>query len=159
MNIEKFDPQSRVWIYQSDRPFTEEEITWLNRELQRFADNWTSHDLLLNGFAQVLEDRFIILMVDETHTRAGGCSIDNSMIFLKQLARELQVDLFNRFLFSYKTDEGIVTRSISDVAALVHDGHLTEDTEIFNCLVFTKDEFDRNFRTAFANSWLRQYVN
>lgn len=159
MNIEEFSSQSRVWIYQSDRPFTEEEIIWLNKELEVFVNRWTSHDVRLNGYGKVLEDRFIILMVDETHTSAGGCSIDSSMIFMKKLANHLQVDLFNRFLFSYKTDDGIITHSVSDAASLLHDGHLNEDTEIFNCLVFTKAEFDQNFKTTFVNSWLLQYIN
>ncbi|MBP9549937.1 MAG: hypothetical protein KBE86_12340, partial [Chitinophagales bacterium] len=92
-------------------------------------------------------------------TSAGGCSIDSSMIFMKKLASHLQVDLFNRFLFSYISEQGIVTRSVSDAASLLHDGQLQEDTEIFNCLVFTKAEFDQNFKTTFANSWLQQYIN
>lgn len=159
MRIEEFSPQSRVWIYQSDRPFTEEEIIWLNKELEVFVEGWTSHDVRLNGYGKVLEDRFIILMVDETHTSAGGCSIDASMIFMKKLASHLKVDLFNRFLFSYIKDGRIVTHSVSDAASLVHDGDIKEDTIIFNCLVLTKAEFDQNFKTTFANSWLKQYIN
>lgn len=158
MNEKHFDPQSKVWVYQSDRPFTQKEIDWLNTELQLFVNSWTAHNQQLKGIGRVVEDRFVLLMVDETQTTASGCSIDSSVKFIKAIGRELQVDFFNRFLFSFKTANGIITHSVSDVASLLRDGHLNDQTEVYNCLVFTKAEFDNGFKTAFANSWMQQFV-
>ena len=154
-----FSPHSKVWIYQSERPFSAGETEMLNKALSDFVKSWTAHNQQLKGVGKVIEDRFILLMVDETQATASGCSIDTSVKFMKKLAAELQVDFFNRFLFSFRTPAGIVTRSVSDASSLLRDGHIDNKTEVFNCLVFSKAEFDAGFVTTFENSWLKQYIN
>ena len=86
--MQQFPDHARVWVYQSNRPFSQEEIEGLNQQLGHFARQWVSHNQLLKASAQVVHDRFIVLMVDEGQVGAGGCSIDRSVAFLKSLQAE-----------------------------------------------------------------------
>ena len=69
MNLNtNYSPDSKVWIYQSSRPFTEEEIIAINDQLAIFTKQWTAHNAQLQAQGNIIEDRLILLIVDETHT-------------------------------------------------------------------------------------------
>lgn len=155
---ENFHPQSKVWMYQSNRPFTPEEIKNINAELKLFAQKWTAHNLQLKAMAQVLEDRFILLMVDETQTGASGCSIDTSVNFMKALGEKYGVDFFNRMLFSYLNQNGIETKPLSEIPSLKERKILADDTPVFNNLILTKAEFDSGWQIPFGQSWLQRFA-
>lgn len=90
MNLNtNYSPDSKVWIYQSSRPFTEEEISAINDQLAIFTKQWTAHNAQLQAQGNIIEDRLILLIVDETHTAASGCSIDTSVHFIKSLEKNL----------------------------------------------------------------------
>ncbi|NJK83017.1 MAG: hypothetical protein HC912_03570, partial [Saprospiraceae bacterium] len=99
---ESLSAQSKVWIYQASRPFTEQEVMEANHYLLQFAENWVSHNRALKSFAHIYHQQFIVLMVDETQAGASGCSIDSSVHFLQRLAAHFQMDLFDRMTFAYQ---------------------------------------------------------
>ena len=76
---------SRVWIYQANRSFSEEELTEIKQKLDTFITNWTAHGADLNAGYDIRYKRFIILAVDQTSQSATGCSIDASVRFIQQL--------------------------------------------------------------------------
>lgn len=154
----QFHPQSKVWMYQSNRAFTPDEIKNLNAELALFAQKWTAHNLQLKAIAQVLEDRFVLLMVDETQTGASGCSIDTSVNFMKALGQKYQVDFFNRMLFSFLTKNGIDTKPLSEIPELIGQKILTAETIVFNNLILTKTEYDSQWQIPFAKSWMQRFA-
>jgi len=43
INFKDMPMHSRVWIYQSIREFSENEITQLKTKAERFISEWTSH--------------------------------------------------------------------------------------------------------------------
>lgn len=153
-----FSPRSKVWLYQSNRSFMPHEIKWLNIQLEIFANEWTAHNAQLKATAHVVEDRFIILLVDETQSNASGCSIDKSVHFLKQVEKKLSIELFNRMLVSYIVNEKIITISVQEAKELFLAGKINDDTIFFNTLTGTKEEFDSHFKIPFCNSWVKNYV-
>ncbi|MBC8047253.1 MAG: ABC transporter ATPase [Fimbriimonadaceae bacterium] len=155
---QNFSSKSKVWIYQSSRPFTESEIDTLNNNLSAFTKQWTAHNNQLHAAGKVLEDRFILLMVDETHAGASGCSIDKSVHFIQSIEKELNIELFNRMLVNYKTGDKIITTELSGLNELHTSGEIQDDTLFYNPLVQTKKELDEIFITPLHNSWVKQFV-
>ena len=78
-----FHPDSRIWIYQSDRMFSEKETEAIDEMLRQFTDSWTSHGAKVKGFGKVFFNRFIVLMADETSSGVSGCSTDSSVRLIK----------------------------------------------------------------------------
>ena len=103
--------QSRIWIYQSNQAFSEEDLPIVKAKLQNFARQWVSHSRALKASADIHYKRFIVLTVDETQAGASGCSIDSSVRFLQQLQTEYGVDLFDRMNFSFEKS-GIFLRAL-----------------------------------------------
>jgi len=67
---------SRVWVYQSNRAFTDNEVEKINEQLTLFVDKWVSHNQALKAYGAVYHNQFVVLMVDESQAGASGCSID-----------------------------------------------------------------------------------
>ena len=147
--------ESKVWIYQSERPFNAKEITSINESIKNFTQQWTAHNQQLKATGCVIEDRFILLMVDETQAGASGCSIDKSVHFIQQLQDQFKTNLFNRLLLSYQADDGIKTISLSDLKNEVAMGALTASTIIFNTTIQTKNQFETEWMQAAGESWLK----
>lgn len=156
--LASFSPISKVWIYQSTRPFTHEEVDILNNKLNAFAVQWTAHNKQLLAAGRVVEDRFIMLMVDETHTSASGCSIDTSVHFIKSLEKEFNIELFNRTIINYQSSQGISTISLSELQEQLQNGTITPDTIVYDPLVQTKQTFDSGFKTKLAETWMQNFI-
>ena len=149
---------TRVWIYLANQPFKEEDIPVIRREAQAFAQSWISHNRQLRAHADVLHNRFIVLMVDESQADASGCSIDKSVYFLKQLQAEYGVDLFDRMAFSFKDGEEVFTVPREEFARLYQEGRINDHTLVFDTLVSTKEELDQKWLKPLSQSWHKRMV-
>ncbi len=79
--FEELPEESRVWIYQSDRKFTDEELAEIESGLQQFVEQWAAHGTGLQASFTTRYNRFIILAVNQEAQGATGCSIDASVHF------------------------------------------------------------------------------
>lgn len=149
---------TRVWIYQSSQPFPEKELPQIQQQVQDFAQQWISHNRQLRAHGEVLHDRFVVLMVDESQAGASGCSIDKSVYFLKNLQAQYGVDLFDRMHFSYIEGEEVKTVSREEFAKLYSEGEINNDTPVFDTLVSTKGDFDQTFIKPLGKSWHKRMV-
>lgn len=149
---------TRVWIYQSSRPFTDVELPMIRQYLQQFAIQWVSHNRALRAFADVFHEQFIVLMVDESQAGASGCSIDASVHFLQQLQVKFGMDLFDRMTFAYKEGDKVKTAHRSEFKQLYQAGKISEETLVFDNLVNTKGAFDEKWVKPLGESWHKRMV-
>ena len=96
MYFPKFNPNSKVWIYNSDRRLKLSEQKIIKNELKKFVSSWQAHNLNLRAEAILEHNYFIILVVDEYDVKASGCSIDTSVKFIKSIGEKFGVNFFNR---------------------------------------------------------------
>jgi len=148
-----FSPQSRVWVYQSNREFSASEVTAIQEKLDAFTAQWLAHGQQLKAKAEIFYNYFIVITVDETASNVTGCSIDASVRVLKEIEQEYQVDLFNRFNLAYLMDGKVITLNKEDFETLVSIKKITPDTIVFNNMVQTLDEFKHKWEVPFSQSW------
>lgn len=156
--MENFSPQSKVWVYQSSRPFSDSEIIALNNKLKQFSVQWTAHNQQLLASGNVMYDRFIVLMVDESQTMASGCSIDTSVHFIKQLEQDYKIELFNRTIVNLEINGLLQTISLDELSTKFQSGEINAATIVFDPLVQQKKDFDKGFRTALSESWMMNMI-
>lgn len=157
-SFQDFPSETRVWIYQSSKPFPAEVVPQLKDVVDRFAQNWVSHSNQLRAHGDVLHDRFILLAVDESQAGASGCSIDKSVHFMKQLETQLGVDLFDRMTFAWKEGEAVKTASQPEFSALYQNGEINSETLVFDNLVKTKGELEEKWLKPLNQSWHKRFV-
>jgi len=159
MQANTFPDETRVWVYQSSRELSTSDANIIRAKAKNFVESWVSHNQALRANADVLHNRFLILMVDESQAGASGCSIDKSVAFVQSLGTEYQSDFFNRMLFSFKNAEGQVqTVDQNAFKELYSNGSINDETIVFDPLVKTKGELDAGLEKHLAKSWHKRFV-
>lgn len=154
-----FSPQSRVWIYQSDRKFTASEKNIILDKLTAFTKQWRAHGNELAAAAEIRDGFFIVLIVDETQANVTGCSIDSSVRLIKEIEQELNVDLFNRLNIAYINGQDIVIVNRTNFENLINQGKVTTETIVFNNLVQTLTDLDSKWKVPLKDSWHSKVFN
>ncbi len=154
-----FSPQSKVWIYQSDRLFTASDLAYLNDILGEFTKNWTAHTQQLKAGYEIKYGHFIVLIVDETLTGASGCSIDKSVHLMKQIEEKLNINLFDRLQIAWKNGESFKISSKPEFEQLAEAGIVNSQTIVFNNLVKDFQEYQTSWETPLVNSWHARVFN
>jgi hypothetical protein len=153
-NDPSFSPDSRVWVYTSNRPLTAEESMLVQKNLDAFCHQWTAHNQALLAKAEVLENQFIILMVDETQAGASGCSIDKSVHFLERLGQEINADFFERMRFAWVDHQGEMHfANRPEFVAQVKEGKIDAETLMADTLVQTRAKLQGSWLVPFGKSW------
>ncbi|MEY4702667.1 MAG: hypothetical protein RIR96_564 [Bacteroidota bacterium] len=155
---ETLAPDSRVWIYQSDRPLTDSECRSIQFRLNHYVSDWKAHGKTIEGFASVFFNRFILILADETLHQVSGCSIDNSVRMLKEIEQELSITLFDRQLLCFWKEDQIKTIQLSEIEKAVQQGEISADSYYFNNTILSKREFEENWIIPMRDSWLSRYL-
>jgi hypothetical protein len=148
---------SKVWIYQANRSFSEEDLLVLEEKLKLFVENWSAHGTGLEAGFDVRYKRFIILAVNQTGQTATGCSIDASVHFIQQLEKEFGVDLMDKMNVSYKQGEFIAHKTLLDFKKMAKDRAVTEKTIVFNNLVTNIAELNESWEVPASESWHNRF--
>jgi hypothetical protein len=151
-----FAPESRVWIYQSNRLFTLSEALDIESAINEFCEEWRTHGSELKAFGNLFFGQFIILMIDESKVGISGCSTDSSVHFIKELGKRYNVDFFNRMNLAFIVKEKLEVLPLTQLQYAIDNGFITPETLYFNNLVQTKKELENNWIIPVEKSWLQQ---
>lgn len=144
---------SRIWIYQSDRKFTDEEVAQIEDELKSFLENWAAHGSGLEASYQLKYNRFIIIAINQDTQAATGCSIDASVHFIQQLEQKYKVELLDKMNVTYRNGEHIAYKPLIDFKKMAKDKAVTANTIVFNNLVNTVGEWQDYWEVPAGESW------
>ncbi len=151
--FENLPLESKIWIYQSNRKFTEEEFDSIENELKPFVDSWAAHGTGLEASYLLKYNRFIILAVNQEVQMATGCSIDKSVEFIQSIEKEYAVDLLDKMNVTFKLGEHIAHKTLIDFKKMAKDKAVTEKTIVFNNLVNSIEEWNDNWEVPAGESW------
>ena len=149
---------SRAWVYQSNKEFNETDKTIFRELSETFLGNWMSHDRPVKGSIELFHNRFIVVLIDDKDDKVCGGSIDSSQRLMKELEQELHITLLDRMLTAYRKDGKIISLHLNEFRTLVENGTLNANTIVFNNLVTTKEEFEKNWEVPVEKSWHMQLI-
>jgi len=158
VNFKSLPEESRVWIYQANRTFTDEEISEIKEKLNIFINNWTAHGSDLQSGYTIRYKRFIIIGLNQNLNKATGCSIDASVHFIQQLEKDYRVDLMDKMNVSYKQGEFVAYKTLSDFKKMAKEKAVSKKTIVFNNLVANISEFNEHWEVPLSESWHSRFV-
>jgi len=150
--------ESRVWIYQANRSFTDQEISEIKEKLNIFIENWTAHGSDLQSGYTIEYKRFIVISLNQNLNTETGCSIDASVHFIQELEKDYNVDLMDKMNVSYKQGEFIAHKSLLDFKKMAKDKAVSKNTIVFNNLVTNIAEFKENWEVPASESWHSRFL-
>ena len=151
MYFEKLSNDARVWVYQSNRPFSADEKAVISNRLSEFVASWAAHGSKLMADATIINDYFVVLSVDEKTAMASGCSIDSSVKVIKELGQQLNIDFFNRLKLVVEKNGEQKMIAFSDLAEYA-------DWNIYDALVNTVEGLNNSFLIPVKESNLYKMV-
>ena len=156
---EGFAADSRVWVYQSSRPFSEGEEREINEQLHHFYAQWQAHGAPVKGWAGLLFRRFIIMIADESEVDVSGCSTDSSVRVIKSIERQYEVNMFDRLSITFLVKGQPEVLPLSQVQYAIDKGFIDGKTLLFNNLVNTRQELLDSWLQPLEASWLKTRVS
>ncbi|MFC7357144.1 ABC transporter ATPase [Jejudonia soesokkakensis] len=149
---------SRIWIYQSNRKLSEEEVSIIQSKTSEFLTQWTAHGANLEAGFEVKYNRFIIIGLNQENASASGCSIDASVHFIQQLEKEFEIDLLDKMNVTFYSGDYIAHKSLSDFRKMAKNKSVSPNTVVFNNLVNTKAEYLENWEVPAKESWHNRFL-
>ena len=154
----KLPLNSRVWIYQSNRKLSNEEVDNLTARTAEFLEQWTAHGSDLEAGFEVKYNRFIVLGLNQQNASASGCSIDASVRFIQSLENDFKVDLLDKMNVTFYNGEFIAHKSLTDFRKMAKARSVSPNTVVFNNLVNTKEEYLENWEVPAKDSWHSRFL-
>lgn len=155
--FDQLPDESRVWIYQSNRKISDEELEFIKNKLDVFVGQWSAHGTPLRASYTIEYNRFVIIAVDETDQQVTGCSIDASVAVILEIQNELTIDLLDKLNVTYKIGEHIAHKSLIDFKKMAKDKAVTSKTIVFNNLVTNIGEWREFWEIPAEESWHKRF--
>lgn len=151
--FETLPEEAKIWIYQSNRKFSDDEIAEIDEAVKAFVTEWSAHGTGLEASYLIKYNRFIILAVNQENQSATGCSIDASVHFIQQLEQKYGVDLLDKMNVTFKQGEFITHKPLIEFKKLAKDKSVSANTIVFNNLVNTVGEWQDYWEVPAGESW------
>lgn len=149
--------ESKIWIYQSNRKFSDEELTAIETDLISFLEGWSAHGQQLEASFITKYNRFIIIAVNQETQAATGCSIDASVGFIQNLEQKYKVDLLDKMNVTFKMGEHIAFKPLIEFKKLVKEKAVSANTIVFNNLLNTVGEWQDFWEVPASESWHNRF--
>lgn len=149
---------SRLWIYQSNRKLSNEELAIIEPKIIEFLKQWTAHGKELDAGYEIKYNRFIVLGLNQENASASGCSIDASVSFIQSLEKEFGIDLMDKMNVTYYNGDFIAHKSLSDFKKMAKAKSVSKNTIVFNNLVNTKIDYIENWEVPAKDSWHNRFL-
>ena len=157
-DFKELPDDARVWVYQCNRSFTEDEQKQLHTQLEEFINHWMVHGKDLLSSFELRYNRFIVIGALPDAHGVGGCSLDALAHFIQKLEAQYNVTLLDRMNVSYRQGEHIVYKNLADFKKMVKEKAVSAQTIVFNNLVNTKIEYEENWEVPLEDSWHNRFL-
>jgi hypothetical protein len=157
--FENLPDASRVWVFGSDRPLTEEGTTALLKGVEAHLTDWKAHGAPLTVGSQFRDKRFLVVGVDQSTAGASGCSIDGLFRVLQGLEKQIGASMVGGGRVFYRGEAGTVqSTSRDEIPALVQSGAITKDTVVFDTSITDLGAFRSGFEKRAKESWIKDLM-
>ena len=149
---------AKVWVYPSSRKFYPTEIEEIEQKVKQFVESWKTEDEHFKVSYQLLYNRFIILVADDTETSLTNADIDASVSFILQLQETYKVELLDKMNACFKQGEYVQYKDLKDFKKLLKNKAVTAKTIIFDNLINNKEDLENFWEITIENSWYNRYL-
>lgn len=148
---------SKVWIYASQTPFSDDQVSVISHELKSFTDVWQAHGEELKASYEIKYKHFIVIGVDEAHHAPSGCSIDKSVQVIKSIESQLKIDLMNRLIVYVLENGNVKTYTAGELPLAIEEGILNIDSQIFDNTITSLQSYKNDWLKPVHGTWLKRY--
>jgi hypothetical protein len=158
LEFTQLPPHSRIWIYQSDRKLSVEEVNEVSALMQSFCEQWEAHGQPLHTSFKIELNQFLIVAVDEGFNNASGCSIDGSVRILKRLQADRGINFLDASKIAFLINGEVHLHARLELKELFSSRKLGASSITFHNLVSSKLDLGSQWKIPVEKSWLTKYL-
>jgi hypothetical protein len=144
--------ESRIWIYAAEQKLTNDQENYILNHISDHLQNWEAHKVFLTSGVTILENRFIVVALDENENGASGCSIDTLQNKIQEIEKELLISLMNRLnVFC------IIEDVITCIPAIKLATNINQDTLFYDLSIQKKIELS-NWLKPIKEGWCNRFL-
>lgn len=148
---------ARIWVFAADEPLDAARTPELLARVDRFLEGWNAHGMPLTGARELVEERFLVVGVDERTAPPSGCSIDALHRSLLAFEEQHGIGLTDHGQVHYRDREGAVRRAPRpDFARMARAGEVDLDTVVFDATITRKIDLANRFELPAGEAWHRR---
>lgn len=148
---------ARIWIFSADEALDDTRRSDLLARVDRFLEGWNAHGHALTGARHLVEDRFLVIGVDERTAPPSGCSIDALHHSLYHFEEQHGVGITDHGHVHYRDRGGEVRQaSRPDFARMARADEVDLDTVVFDATVMRKADLETRFEVPAGAAWHRR---
>ena len=114
---------AKVWVYQSSLELTDSDLKQIKEVGDFFLGQWESHNLPVNGYIDVYNNRFIVISAFSDEDAMCGKAQDSQMRLIKELEEVVEGKLTDRMLVFYQEENELKSFHLKYLVHLVGDIH------------------------------------
>lgn len=157
--LNKLPDSSRVWVYQSNKALSNDEVDFIERNMDRFIQTWAAHGKDLFADFEIITPYFLVVAVDDTKVPPSGCSIDASVHFIQELQGQIKLDFFDRLNVVYQNGEKLEIDHINQLVEKVESEALRKETLVFDNMIQTLGDMKREWVKPLNETWIQTRLN
>ena len=156
-HISELPADSRIWIYQSDKPIEGGVKEQIKEMANGFLAQWVAHGQNLLAASEIKENHFLIIATDEKFNAASGCSIDSQFRFVQEIGAYYGIDFFKRSNLAFQKNGIIKLIDMKMIKSEIESKQINGHDTFFNNNVKTLSELSTNWKVKVNESWLKRY--
>ena len=157
--FDQLSDEARIWIYQANRPFEQEEEKAILKKTQVFLEQWASHGHPLQCSTTILYNQFLILAVEEIFQSVTGCAVDASVQFIRELEQTFRIDLLDKTHVSFRHGGANFSIPLSQLKGNIQQGTIVKEALTFDNTITKKRELADKWLIRAGASWLGRYFS
>ncbi|MEO5582448.1 MAG: hypothetical protein ABIR66_07130 [Saprospiraceae bacterium] len=154
IEFDQLPEDSRIWIFSIDGEMQAHKHLALKEALMDFILDWTSHQQSLKASASIIDDRFIIIGLDQSQYGASGCSIDKLMRLIQKLELKTGLGLLLKNKIAIQHQNMIQWKTLSEIKQANIEGSLDEKSVYFDTMIDSVYLFKNYWIKPLNEGWL-----
>ena len=155
--FENLPSTARIWVYPSNRKFSDDEAQKIAALCASFLEQWTAHGQGLKASFILPYNQFVVIALDEAQHAASGCSIDASVHFIQALEQQFDIVLLDKMNVTFKQGEYVSYKELKEFRTMVKNKAVSSKTIVFNNLVANKEEYEQSWELPASESWHQRF--
>jgi hypothetical protein len=159
IEFDQLPEDARIWIFSIPGDVDLSLREMLNTELKSFIQEWTSHDRSLKASAAIIDNRFIIVGLDQSQYGASGCSIDKLLRLIQNLEIKTGLHLLLKNKIAIQNQDVVQWKTIQEIKHSIESGILDDTSVYFDTMIDTMYLYKHEWIKPIKKGWLGKKLN
>ena len=154
VTFDRLPDSARFWVFPTRRPLTAEESNIFLDKVDRFMQEWVSHQMEVTVARDWKYDQFLLIGADEREVDISGCSNDSLFRAVKAIHATMDLAYPETSLVYFRDGDKIQTVTRDQFRDYVKMGVVNENTIVFNNTLQSLEDYRKGlWETSMKHSW------